>query len=183
MSTRDVLGDFPSTHATWLVTRIDDGGEAALREAALHLMERYRAPLVAYAAQSRIANIDEPDELADDLTPLLDLILSAIPAPSYEEGHPLQALVTLNDVQFVEAARIAEPMQRFEREVAVAFLLLPGGGEAGIVNQAGDAEDADAAHGGEAGDRHLHLHVGGGGDGAAAGRRQKPGRFPNRLRQ
>ena len=33
MSTRDVLGDFPSTHATWLVTRIDDGGEAALREA------------------------------------------------------------------------------------------------------------------------------------------------------
>jgi hypothetical protein len=63
MSTRDVLGDFPSTHATWLVTRIDDGGEVALREAALHLMERYRAPLVAYAGQSRLATIDEPDEL------------------------------------------------------------------------------------------------------------------------
>ena len=63
MSTRDVLGDFPSTHATWLVTRIEDGGDVALREAAVHLMERYRAPLVAYAAQSRLTNIDEPDEL------------------------------------------------------------------------------------------------------------------------
>jgi hypothetical protein len=63
MSARDVLGDFPSTHATWLATRIDDGGHAAVHEMALHLMERYRAPLVAYAAQSRLRNIDEPDEL------------------------------------------------------------------------------------------------------------------------
>ncbi len=34
------------------------------------------------------------DELADDLRPLLDLLLDTIPAPTYEEGHPLQALVT-----------------------------------------------------------------------------------------
>ncbi len=34
------------------------------------------------------------EALADDLTPLFELILSHIPAPSYEEGHPLQALVT-----------------------------------------------------------------------------------------
>ena len=40
MSSRDVLGDFPSTHATWLATRIDDGGEDALREARVHLMQR-----------------------------------------------------------------------------------------------------------------------------------------------
>ena len=32
--------------------------------------------------------------LADDLKPLFELILSHVPAPSYEEGHPLQALVT-----------------------------------------------------------------------------------------
>lgn len=63
MSSRDVLGDFPSTHATWLATRIEDGGREAVREAALHLMERYRAPLVAYAAHSRLAQIDDPDEL------------------------------------------------------------------------------------------------------------------------
>src|SRR5690349_942721 len=34
------------------------------------------------------------DDLATDLKPLLDLLLTTIPAPVYEEGHPLQALVT-----------------------------------------------------------------------------------------
>jgi len=36
----------------------------------------------------------DPEALTDDLKPLFELILSRIPAPSYEEGHPLQALVT-----------------------------------------------------------------------------------------
>jgi GTP-binding protein len=36
----------------------------------------------------------EPDELADDLRPLFDVLLARIPAPFYEEGHPLQAHVT-----------------------------------------------------------------------------------------
>ncbi|MFL5457272.1 MAG: translational GTPase TypA [Myxococcales bacterium] len=35
-----------------------------------------------------------PDELADDLHPLFDVLLAHIPAPVYEEGHPLQAHVT-----------------------------------------------------------------------------------------
>jgi GTP-binding protein len=35
-----------------------------------------------------------PEELADDLRPLFDVLLAAIPAPVYEEGHPLQAHVT-----------------------------------------------------------------------------------------
>ena len=34
------------------------------------------------------------DGLADTLEPLFDTLLATIPAPSYEEGHPLQALVT-----------------------------------------------------------------------------------------
>src|SRR6476659_2744815 len=34
------------------------------------------------------------DDLATDLKPLLDLLVTTIPAPVYEEGHPLQALVT-----------------------------------------------------------------------------------------
>jgi GTP-binding protein len=34
------------------------------------------------------------ETLADDLKPLFELIITHIPAPSYEEGHPLQALVT-----------------------------------------------------------------------------------------
>src|SRR4051794_13433194 len=35
-----------------------------------------------------------PDELHDDLEPLFDVLLDWIPAPSYHEGHPLQAHVT-----------------------------------------------------------------------------------------
>jgi GTP-binding protein len=36
----------------------------------------------------------DPDALPDDLEPLFDALRTHIPAPSYEEGHPLQALVT-----------------------------------------------------------------------------------------
>jgi GTP-binding protein len=35
-----------------------------------------------------------PDKLADDLTPLFDVLLESIPAPSFDPSHPLQALVT-----------------------------------------------------------------------------------------
>ncbi|MEX2210249.1 MAG: translational GTPase TypA [Gaiellaceae bacterium] len=35
-----------------------------------------------------------PDELAPDLEPLFETLAARIPAPSYEEGHPLQAHVT-----------------------------------------------------------------------------------------
>jgi GTP-binding protein len=35
-----------------------------------------------------------PDDLADDLRPLFDVLLDTIPAPVYAEGHPLQAHVT-----------------------------------------------------------------------------------------
>ncbi|MGZ5214557.1 MAG: translational GTPase TypA, partial [Actinomycetota bacterium] len=36
----------------------------------------------------------DPDALADDLEPLFEALKTYIPAPEYEEGHPLQALVT-----------------------------------------------------------------------------------------
>ncbi len=51
-------------------------------------------PIVYCNARAGIASTEE--ELGDStyLRPLLDLILERIPAPSYEEGHPLQALVT-----------------------------------------------------------------------------------------
>jgi GTP-binding protein len=35
-----------------------------------------------------------PDDLAENLSPLLDLLVEHIPPPAYEEGHPLQAHVT-----------------------------------------------------------------------------------------
>jgi DNA-directed RNA polymerase specialized sigma24 family protein len=60
---REVLADFPTTHATFLTVCLDTATAESLSEARNHLMARYRAPLVAYAAQSRLATVDEPDEL------------------------------------------------------------------------------------------------------------------------
>ncbi|MDP9402873.1 MAG: translational GTPase TypA [Actinomycetota bacterium] len=50
-------------------------------------------PIVYCNARAGQASLD-PAELAADLSPLLDLLLEHVPAPVYEEGHPLQALVT-----------------------------------------------------------------------------------------
>ena len=52
-------------------------------------------PIVYCNARAGRASLDpDPESLAPDLHPLLDLILEHIPAPSYDDGHPLQALVT-----------------------------------------------------------------------------------------
>ncbi len=52
-------------------------------------------PIVYCNAKAGRASLDpDPDGLEQDLRPLLDLILERIPAPEYEEDHPLQALVT-----------------------------------------------------------------------------------------
>lgn len=54
-------------------------------------------PIVYTNAKDGWASTDfDPDNPVDgrDLRPLLDLIVEHIPAPSYEEDHPLQALVT-----------------------------------------------------------------------------------------
>src|SRR5690349_1200573 len=36
----------------------------------------------------------DPEQLAGDLAPLFETLLEEIPAPTYDPGHPLQALVT-----------------------------------------------------------------------------------------
>ena len=52
-------------------------------------------PIVYCNAKAGRASLDpDPDALEADLRPLFELILERIPAPTYEEGHPLQALVT-----------------------------------------------------------------------------------------
>src|SRR5712691_11768770 len=52
-------------------------------------------PIVYCNARAGRASLDpDPDSLELDLAPLLDLVLERIPAPAYDEGHPLQALVT-----------------------------------------------------------------------------------------
>ena len=50
-------------------------------------------PIVYCNARAGRAGPDA-DALPDDLQPLFELIVRRIPAPTYEEGHPLQALVT-----------------------------------------------------------------------------------------
>ena len=52
-------------------------------------------PIVYCNAKAGRASLEpDPDALGPDLAPLLELILEHIPPPVYEEGHPLQALVT-----------------------------------------------------------------------------------------
>ena len=50
-------------------------------------------PIVYCNAREGWASMD-PDTEGSDLKPLFELLLEHIPAPSHEEGHPLQALVT-----------------------------------------------------------------------------------------
>src|SRR5437868_5135537 len=52
-------------------------------------------PIVYCNARAGGASLDpDPEGLGPDLHPLLDLIVEHIPPPVYEDGHPLQALVT-----------------------------------------------------------------------------------------
>ena len=52
-------------------------------------------PIVYCNAKAGRASLGpDPDALEPDLRPLLDLVLQRIPPPEYEDGHPLQALVT-----------------------------------------------------------------------------------------
>lgn len=53
---------FPTTHATWLATRID----AAPDEARAHVLARYHEPLVAYVRASSLRALGEPAELVHD---------------------------------------------------------------------------------------------------------------------
>ena len=50
-------------------------------------------PIVYASAKDGWASTEDGAR-GEDLTPLLDLLVSYLPAPSYEEGHPLQAWVT-----------------------------------------------------------------------------------------
>jgi GTP-binding protein len=78
-------------------------------------------PIVYCNARAGHAGL-EPDDLADDLQPLFDLLLERIPAPSYTEGHPLQAHVTNLDaspyVGRLALCRIREGTIRKGQQVA-----------------------------------------------------------------
>src|SRR5436853_3746145 len=50
-------------------------------------------PIVYCNARAGRASLD-PTDAGSDLKPLFELLLETVPAPTYDEGHPLQALVT-----------------------------------------------------------------------------------------
>ena len=55
--------------------------------------EQIEFPIVYTNAKAGWASLD-PEVEGKDLRPLLELLISRVPAPVYEEGHPLQARVT-----------------------------------------------------------------------------------------
>ena len=55
--------------------------------------EQIEFPIVYCNAKNGQASLD-PEIVGEDLTPLSELLLSHIPPPKYQMGHPLQALVT-----------------------------------------------------------------------------------------
>jgi GTP-binding protein len=80
-------------------------------------------PIVYCNAKSgRASLVPDPEGLSPDLQPLLELIVEHIPPPVYEEGHPLQALVTNLDaspyVGRLALCRVQQGTIRRAQEVA-----------------------------------------------------------------
>jgi GTP-binding protein TypA/BipA len=80
-------------------------------------------PIVYCNAKAGRASLEpDPDALGPNLVALLDLILEHIPPPVYEEGHPLQALVTNLDaspyVGRLALCRVQQGTIRRAQEVA-----------------------------------------------------------------
>jgi len=80
-------------------------------------------PIVYCNARAGRASLSPgPESLEPDLRPLLDVVVEHIPAPAYEEGHPLQALVTNLDasayVGRLAVCRVVEGTIRRGQQVA-----------------------------------------------------------------
>lgn len=73
--------------------------------------EQFDFPIIYCNARTGQASLD-PDSLADDLAPLFDVLLSRIPAPTYDPDHGLQALVTnLDASSYVGRLALCRVMQ------------------------------------------------------------------------
>ena len=109
-------------------------------------------PIVYCNARAGHAGLD-PDELADDLEPLFDLIVERIPAPAYEEGHPLQALVTNLDASpYVGRLALCRVVQgSIRRAQQVAWCRADGSIESGKVTELYVTEALDRVEAEEAG--------------------------------
>jgi GTP-binding protein len=111
------------------VDRPDARAEAVVNEVFELLLDldadetQIEFPIVYCNARAGRASLSpDPESLEPDLRPLLDLILEHIPAPAYEDGHPLQALVTNLDasthVGRLAVCRVVEGTIRRGQQVA-----------------------------------------------------------------
>ena len=111
-------------------------------------------PIVYCNAKAGRASLDsDPDALEPDLQPLLELILERIPAPTYEEGHPLQALVTNLDASpYVGRLALCRVLQgTIRRAQDVAWCRSDGTIERAKVTELYVTEALDRVEAGEAG--------------------------------
>ena len=111
-------------------------------------------PIVYCNARAGRASLSpDPDELAVDLQPLLDLILEHIPAPTYEEGHPLQALVTNLDASpYVGRLALCRVVQgEIRRGQQIAWCRVDGRAERAKVTELYVTEALDRVEAEEAG--------------------------------
>jgi GTP-binding protein len=117
--------------------------------------EQIEFPIVYTNARAGQASLEEgvPGE---DLSPLMDLLVSHIPAPSYDEGHPLQAHVTNLDASpYVGRLAICRVRQgTIQRGKPIAWCRADGSIERATVTElyvteALDRVDADQAGPGE----------------------------------
>jgi GTP-binding protein len=117
--------------------------------------EQFDFPIVYCDARAGQASLD-PEVRGLDLRPLFDLLLSRIPAPTYDPGHPLQALVTnLSASPYVGRLALCRVVQGTMRNgQAVAWCRRDGSIEAGkvaelYVTEALERVEADEAGPGE----------------------------------
>ena len=111
-------------------------------------------PIVYCNAKAGRASLDpDPDALEADLRPLFDLILERIPAPTYEEGHPLQALVTNLDASpYVGRLAVCRVLQgTIERAQQIAWCRADGTVERAKVTELYVTEALDRVEAEEAG--------------------------------
>jgi GTP-binding protein len=111
-------------------------------------------PIVYTNAKAGHASLD-PGVPGEDLTPLFELLVSHIPAPSYEEGHPLQAHVTNLDASpYVGRLAICRVREGVIRKGPIAWCRADGSIERAsvtelYVTEALDRVDAEEAGPGE----------------------------------
>ena len=115
-------------------------------------------PIVYCNAKAGRASLNsDPDELGPDLLPLLEVILERIPPPVYDDGHPLQALVTNLDASpYVGRLALCRVQQgTIRRAQEVAWCRADGTVERAKVNELYVSEALDRVEAEEAGPGDL----------------------------